>query len=347
VPASDEIMRVSKENRTVKYRAYAKVNLALAVGKPRADGYHDVYTVMVPVRLCDYVTVGAGPWDSGQEPRPGSSSSSTDGTSRIHLSCPALPELPEHKNLAYIAAAAFLTKTGVRSDVHITVDKRIPWGSGMGGGSSDAAAVLLALNGLLPPERALDIDDLVSLATSIGADVPFFVGCNAVPPLWKGAQCEGIGEKVTPVDVPDMWLVLAFPEVPVDTGKAYARLDDLRSSKGLEATEDSSFGDRTEGLDAALAAGDVEEIGRRLFNDLEEAAVSFCPEIGRLKRMFYECGALGAAMTGSGSAVFGIAGSEREALDLASILDRMIRSVSEIRVREIIVARTGVDRNGC
>ena len=98
MPASDEIMRVSKENRTVKYRAYAKVNLALAVGKPRADGYHDVYTVMVPVRLCDYVTVGAGV---------GFWAGATAGLlfvvngwhSRIHLSCPALPELPEHKNL--------------------------------------------------------------------------------------------------------------------------------------------------------------------------------------------------------------------------------------------------------
>jgi 4-diphosphocytidyl-2-C-methyl-D-erythritol kinase len=317
------LMRVNTEAVTVKYRAYAKVNLALAVGDRRADGYHDISTVMVPVTLCDRITVRTEPCVSG---------------CRIRLTCPALPALLAHRNLAYVAASAFITKTGAPHHVSITVDKRVPWGAGLGGGSSDAAAVLVALNRLVPPEKTLSIRDLGSLAASIGADVPFLVGCNSVPRLWEGALCEGIGERVTPVDVPDMWLVIVFPGVGVDTGLAYAKLDEMREETSSLAEE------RVQAFLDSLAGGDVEEICGRLFNDLEPAAVSLRPEIAHLKRTFCECGALGAQMTGSGSAVFGIAGSESHARDLAL---RLERALSEVAKGEIIVARTGVDRDAC
>ncbi len=331
-------MRVNTEAGTVKYRAYAKVNLALAVGDLRADGYHDISTVMVPVTVCDHITVRAEPCVSGFHPSGDGASPSGHGRCRIRLTCPALRALPDHKNLAYIAASAFISKAGAPQDVSITVDKRVPWGAGLGGGSSDAAAVLVALNRLVPPERALSLRDLGPLAAFIGADVPFFLGCNSVPALWEGALCEGIGERVTPVDVPDMWMVILFPGVGVDTGSAYARLDAIRERPCPSA------GERIQGFLEALAGGDVKEICGRLFNDLEPAAMSLRPEIAHLKRTFSECGALGAAMTGSGSAVFGIAGSESHARDMAL---RLEPKLPEMAQGEIIVARTGVDRDAC
>ncbi len=376
---SAEIMRVSTRDGKLRYRAYAKVNLALAVGGRRDDGYHDISTVMVPVRVFDLISVGVRPGPSAGEPGPDAFPPFSEDSFSIRLSCPGLPDVPAGRNLAYIAAACFLEKAGVRLDVSISVKKRIPWGAGMGGGSSDAAAVLAAMNRLVPPERALGVGDLLSLAASIGADVPFFIGCNSKPPLWEGALCTGIGEKVVPVDVPNMWLVIAVSNVPVQTGKVYALLDDMRQSKGrglpappqdfkssavvtrkpdvgslgpggpVLGADQSRFpfqDDRVAGLVERLASGDIEEIGRRLFNDLEEPAISLQSGIGRLKRMFCECGALGVSMTGSGSAVFGIAGSESEARELAVKLRRMAVG-SGLEVGDIIVARTGVDRDGC
>lgn|GEM_PF-32240 len=362
MPAGAEFMRVNTGVIATEYRAYAKVNLILAVGARRPDGYHDLATVMVPVTLSDLVSVGLEPRPCAGEPEanafpPVGDRQFSQEALPIRLSCPGLPDVPPHKNLAYRAAAAFLEKTGVRPGVSIVVEKRIPWGAGMGGGSSDAAAVLSALNSLLAPEHALRPDELVSLAASIGADVPFLVGCNSRPPLWEGALCVGIGEKVTPVHVPNMWLVIAFPNAPVQTGQVYALLDDIRQAesdfpcvspgavKGSEPGEPSQD-DRVRGFLDALSSGDTAEIGRGLFNDLEEAAMRLNPEIARLKRMFYECGALGALMTGSGSAVYGIAPSEAGAREMRLRLGQMVAG-SELEVRDIIVARTGVEQNGC
>lgn len=364
MPAGAEIMRVNTGARATEYRAYAKVNLALSVGGRRPDGYHDISTVMVPVGLFDLVSVSVEPGHSAGEQETEAFSPPGDGpltkdSLPIRLSCPALPDVPPQRNLAYVAAAAFLRKTRVQVGVSITLKKRIPWGAGMGGGSSDAAAVLSALNSLSGEEHALPAEELISLAASIGADVPFLVGCNSRPPLWEGALCTGIGEKVRPLDVPNMWLVIAFPNAPVQTGEVYGLLDKMRQSEGRgmcvspeafrgqkpgKRVQDEEGGRIRDFLDG-LSRGDAKEIGRMLFNDLEEAAMDLKPEIALLKELFYDCGALGASMTGSGSAVFGIAGSEGKARELKLRLGQMVVE-SGLDIRDIIVARTGVERNG-
>ncbi|HHY76065.1 MAG TPA: hypothetical protein GX500_04700 [Firmicutes bacterium] len=365
-------MRVEKETIRAEYRAYAKVNLALAVGGLRPDGYHDISTVMVPVGIFDLVSVRAEPAGMSSKSARGDVRAGGDawGDPRagleVYLSCPGLPDVPPQKNLAYIAASRFLGKTGARLRVSISVDKRIPPGAGLGGGSSDAAAVLAALNCLARPEHRLSAGDLLSIAASVGADVPFLVGCNLRPPLWEGALCTGIGEKVRPVHIPNMWLVIAFPDAPVSTGQAYALLDSLRNegknpsfspalsyrwtsscarSSGVESGEEVLDGRVREFLDV-LSSGDIHEVSRALFNDLELAAVKIRPEIARLKRMFYDCGALGASMTGSGSAVFGIAGSKPEAEGLRTGLE-CVAARAGLRLRDVIVVKTGVEHNGC
>ena len=181
-------------------KAYAKVNLTLAVGEKRLDGYHEVVSVMQRVSLCDTLTA--------EQTREG-----------ITLTCsdPALPS--EEENLAHRAASLFFRETGIAGGAALTLEKRIPSQAGLGGGSSDAASALLALRKLYAP--ALPDTELETMAAALGSDVPFFIR--------GGTQlATGRGEVLSPLPpLTDGWYVIVKPTESFSTPAMYRRLDEL------------------------------------------------------------------------------------------------------------------------
>lgn len=259
-----------RESSPIVLSAHAKVNLFLAVGARRPDGYHDVTTVLQALELADEVRVAhAGPG--------------------IELVCEPDPGVPPEQNLAYRAAAGWFEAVGADPAVGISITKRIPAGAGLGGGSADAAAVLAALSDLEP--GALAPDRVALLAASLGADVPFFLGA--------GTQLlSGRGDLLVD-SLPAMRLdiVLANPGVPVSTGEAYARFDRL-----LRVEPPSP-----DAMVAALRAGDPEAVAAALYDNMTEASCALVPEIAPALRFVRDFpGVLGAEMAGSGSTVFGV-----------------------------------------
>jgi 4-diphosphocytidyl-2-C-methyl-D-erythritol kinase len=243
--------------------APAKVNLFLHVTGRRADGYHLLESLFALVDLADTVTV---------EPR------DDDAIVRSR----DLPGVAPDDDLAMRAAKALREASGVRRGVSIAVDKRIPLGAGLGGGSSDAATVLLALNRIWG--LGLSREALAAVGATLGADVPFFVhGQNAI--------VRGIGEIVRPVSLPVQWLALAIPRVPVATASIFASPELTRSTPSAKINVFS------------------ESYGR---NDLEPVAASRHPDVARTIAML-QSHAPDARMTGSGGAAFAACGSASQA----------------------------------
>ncbi|MEX0974566.1 MAG: 4-(cytidine 5'-diphospho)-2-C-methyl-D-erythritol kinase [Bacillota bacterium] len=300
----------------VSRKAFSKVNLTLRVLGKRQDGYHEVSTVMVPVSLHDVLTF-----------RPGG-----EGLSVI---CPGLPDLLTKDNLVTKAAQAVLDVSGSSLDLTITVEKAIPAGGGMGGGSSDAAATLLSVNECLPEEKRLRPGRLLKVAATIGSDVPFFLGCNSAPPAWTEAVCTGTGADVMPLPKGKVFdLVLALPGFSVNTAQAYKDWDTLGRAAGDdgEAMEQDVL--------RALQSGDSAALALCLVNDLEAPVSLRHPAISALKRRMMQCGALGASMTGSGSAVYGVCRSKEHA---AEVKLRMQSFVQEFDLKGLIALRTGCE----
>lgn len=249
--------------------AHAKINLTLSIKGKREDGYHTLETVMQEISLADRVRV--------EKTEEGITFSCDDS---------ALPT-DEH-NLCVKAAKAYFAHTGVAGGCAISLEKKIPYGTGLGGGSSDAAAVLLALDELYPAEA-----DLMGIAAGIGADVPFFLAGGT-------ALCTGIGEEVTPLWFPGkegLWCVIAKKGKSLSTPAVYAAFDALGPRK-----RGPSYAQLAE----AMTWGAPEAVYPFLYNDLEEAAVSLEPKIRDLIQYLQTFGAEAAQMTGSGSAVFAL-----------------------------------------
>jgi 4-diphosphocytidyl-2-C-methyl-D-erythritol kinase len=245
--------------------APAKVNLVLRVGPSRADGYHDLVSLMVPLDLGDDVDVRVSP-------RAG------PVTCRV----PGHPDLDGPGNLAARAAEAFRARFGVERGVAITIRKRTPITAGLGGGSSDAAAVLRCL------ARACGVRDAAALAEvglSVGSDVPFFLGPG---PAWAS----GRGERLTPAEVPTLHLVLAYPRDPalaIRAGEAYRWLDEARAGRRVARLP------RGRGTFRPTQAG----------NDLQGGCVARRPALGPLLGSLVGAGAEVALLSGSGPTVFG------------------------------------------
>ncbi len=299
----------------VSFKAYAKINLGLSVLGLRSDGYHEISTVMVAVGLYDSISLERD-------------------SKGLSVFCPGLPRLPQEQNLAYKGAKACLGSVGESPSFAIEIRKSIPVGSGMGGGSSDAAATMLALRRLTGRDETVD---LMPIAARLGADVPFFVGCNQNPPLWEAALCTGIGEKVTPVPMMPYWLVVAFLKAGVSTPWAFGAWDDQNPSG--QAPDNADTDQRSAKVLEALIAGDPVILSHAIYNDLERAVVPHRPDIRRAKEALVESGALNAAMTGSGSAVYGVCRSREDAL---GVRERARRAVSGTGITALKVIRTGV-----
>lgn len=248
--------------------AYAKVNLFLDITGRLDNGYHSLNTVMQQVGLCDRVTVRV-----------------RDGK-RIAVSCDVEGIPCDRRNVAFRAAEAFLDKTGFEAEILIDIEKKIPVMAGLGGSSADGAAVLAALNGLY--DGVLSSDELERLGALLGADVPFCVRGGA-------AVCTGIGDDMRSVRGLDekCFLVIVKPDFECNTAEGY-RLYDREP-----VAEKGDF----DGFLRALESG-AAETGKRLYNVFEGLYRDDRIEI--MKKELVEVGALGACLTGSGSAVFGI-----------------------------------------
>ena len=267
--------------------APAKINLTLDVLGRRADGYHDLRTVMQTVDLSDTVTL-----------------EKTGEGIALSLSDPALPT--DRRNTAYAAAegffAALTAHGGTSFGVRIFVQKTVPQQAGMGGGSADAAAVLRGLNTLAG--NPFSPDDLCALGAEIGADVPFCVRGGA-------ALATGIGERLSPVPgLPEnVFIVVCKPPVGVSTGAAYNAVD-AHLSAVIPSDE--------AGLLAALKAGNPAGVGARLHNAFEQALA--LPEVTEILTRMQGFSPLGCRMTGSGSATFALFADESAAIACADVL---------------------------
>lgn len=253
--------------------APAKVNLTLQVLGQRPDGYHEVRTWMVPISLFDRLVV---------ERRP----------SGFTLRCPGRPELEGDDNLCAVAYRAFRAIFGEATGLHVELHKEIPTAAGLGGGSSDAAAVLRSLAAM--HDVPLDDPRLAEAALSVGSDVPFFLRCEP-------ALASGRGEILEPAPTLSFSpsLVLIHPPIPVSAGAAYRGL--ALEGRGLRSPRPLA-----PHFDSADALADT------LFNDLEPAVRPLAP-IDALCERLLDAGALGAWMSGSGPTVFGLFANAGEA----------------------------------
>jgi 4-diphosphocytidyl-2-C-methyl-D-erythritol kinase len=252
---------------SIKLEAPAKLNICLKVVGKRGDGYHELVSVMVPIDLTD--TLGIHITRGGE----------------IQIQCTGLDVPAGEDNLAYRAARAFLKQAGINKGLLIELHKRIPVAAGLGGGSSDAAAVLLGLNSIWPGR--LNPNELELLALGLGADVPFFL--KAVPSL-----ATGIGEILKPLEKwPDLWYTLIKPPIGVSTAWVYGQLKYELTTR----ENDCIFGTLFEGADSVIHI---------MENDLESVTESQYPVIQSVKKILIGEGAEGALMTGSGPTVFGV-----------------------------------------
>lgn len=246
-------------------RSFAKINLGLEIVAKRPDGYHDIRTLFQTISLADELAV---------EPAP-------DGVFELAGDDPSIAW--DRTNLVDRAARRLRQAGGTSAGARIAVRKAVPAGRGLGGGSSNAAATLLALDRLwglgLGPAR------LAPLATELGADVPFFL---------KGGLClgEGIGDRLTPLpDLAPLPCLLVFPPYPIPTPSVYAGVDASLTSPG-----------KVSKIERFLESGDF----GLLENDLERVIFRAHPELERWTSFFREQGALISQVSGSGSAVYGL-----------------------------------------
>ncbi len=261
---------MDENGRSVSLVAHGKVNLLLAITGRRPDGYHTLYTVMQSIGLGNRLTLCrvAAPSET------------------VRLSCddPALPT--DRRNTAVLAAELFLREAGADGGLEIRLEKRIPYQAGLGSASADAAGVLAGANALFGAPLALD--RLLALAARVGADVPFCL---------TGGICraEGIGERLTPLPaLPPCALLIAKPPEGISTPEAYARFDRLADPWQPDGIA----------FERALEAGNLDALAAACGN----AFSSCCPveTVTALAGAMREAGALGAAMSGSGTAVFGL-----------------------------------------
>ncbi len=259
-------------------KAYAKINLTLDVVAKRPDGYHDLEMIMQSVSLYDSVSV-----------RVGCGAGITAVSNHAYL-----PN--DERNIAVKAAMAFFDATGIKNDgVAIAIEKRIPSCAGLAGGSSDGAAVLRLMNRLY--DAGLSRDELCRVGVKVGADVPFCI-CGGT------ALARGRGEILTAVKpLEGCFFVLCKPRRGMSTKSVFGNLD----IGAIEKRPD------TEAVLRAIECGDIDGIADGACNVLESIVEKECSEIGKIKRLLIEKGALNAVMTGSGSTVFGVFGEKKAA----------------------------------
>src|SRR4030042_1693255 len=267
----------------LRYLAPAKINLVLEVLSKRADGYHEIRSLVQAINLCDVL--------------------SFEVADKTSFEC-AEPSLQTSDNLVVQAAELLRKVGGYNKGAKIKLEKRIPWGAGLGGGSRDGAVTLLALNKLWGLELATS--DLVELAARLGSDVPFFIHGGT-------ALIEGRGEKVTPLPASVMgWFVLLMPplpKIPRKTQQLYSRLDARYFTEGQFAGKASKIWSQDRQLSPSL-----------LFNVFDEVAFGAFLGLEDYWRRFEEAGGADIHLVGSGPALFAPVNSEAKAEEICQRL---------------------------
>ena len=262
----------------ISLKAMGKINLALDVLGRRENGYHDVRMIMQSVQIFDRLLI----------------EKSHESGIRVKTNQAYLPT--DENNLVYQAAKLLIDEFGIREGVDIDLKKFLPVAAGMAGGSSDAAAVLFGMNRMF--RLGLRRGELMKRGLLIGADIPFCIMRGTV-------LAEGIGEILTPLaPAPQCHVLIAKPPVGVSTGQIYARID----TYGVEEHPD------IDGMLQAISGNDLKGVANRLGNVLEQVTKQDHPVIGQIEETMLQCGALGAAMSGSGPTVFGLFEEEERAL---------------------------------
>lgn len=268
----------------IHIQSSAKINLFLEVLGKRPDGYHDLETLFQEISLCDDLHI------------------QISRNKRIEIETDSLDIPTGSTNLVYRAAEAFLKKAGIQRGLNIKINKRIPVGGGLGGGSSNAAATLKGLQQLF--SVSLDPEECLDICKGLGADVAFFL-------IGKTAVGRGIGEKLEPVQKRDSFFVLLVnPGFKISTAQVYQSL-----KTGLIGRSHS-----VDRVKRALEQGDLETLGKNLFNRLEEPVFQNFPQLIKIKDRLKEGGCRGALLSGSGSTLFGIARDKGTLVKIQKIL---------------------------
>lgn len=274
---------------TITRRSYAKVNLFLDILKLRDDGYHDLCMVNSKISLHDTITC------------------TFNDSNEITLTS-NLDDIPlDGKNTAYKAAKMFLEQSGLQQGVEIHLEKTIPHGAGLGGGSSNAAVVLEVLNELT--DQSLSLETLCGIGVSIGADVPFFL-------YERACQIYGIGESIKELEykqpTTSPYVVLISPAVQVPTGKAYGLWDAAESPLHMDV----------EPIVKCIVMQRFDELHTLLFNSFEPVIYDAFPQIGQVYQDFCEVCSTKPLLSGSGSNLFALVNEEYEAERLRAVLSK-------------------------
>lgn len=273
----------------VRVHAPAKINLILRVLNRRADGYHDVWSLMQTVALCDDLRVAVQPGDSPA----------------VELQCDDAALPGDQTNLVYRAAALVLERSQHRVKVTIDLHKRIPMGAGLGGGSSDAAATILALDHVLGLGWSRSV--MEEIGQALGSDVPFFFAAPT-------AVATGRGERIQPTALQETrWVLLVNPGFAVDTGWAYR---ELASSRRVVAP----LHDSAQCLERKLSLN-WDAVIEAAVNDFEELVYTAHPMLRDIKAALMKSGADLALLSGSGATVFGIFGDPVRASQARMLFD--------------------------
>jgi len=270
--------------RTYAVQAHAKINLFLDVIGKRADGYHDLVSVMQSLELCDDLEFRAH---------------GNGVTFEVEDAPDGFPL--DDTNLVMKAAKFLLDKYKIPDGVAVNMKKRIPMGAGLGGGSSDCAATLHGINELF--DLKIPLTELMQMGQKFGADVPFCV-------LGGTALAEGIGEKLAPLPPhPSCHIVLACPEIHVSTAEIFAKLDLNKKNSQHEK------------FISAYKTKNIKNISSNFYNIFTPITAPIHPQITNLITQLNNLGAVNASMTGTGSAVFGYFENESDAIAACDKID--------------------------
>ena len=282
--------------------AYAKLNLTLDVTGKRSDGYHEMLMVMQTVSLSDVIEL-----------------KKTDEAG-IRAVCNFRYIPTDGRNLAVRAAELFCTKLEIRDPgIRIRMEKNIPVGAGMAGGSADAAAVLRGMNGLF--KTNLNRKELETLAEEIGSDVAFCIAGGTALARGRGEILEDLAP------MPDCHIVICKPSFSISTPELFRKLDSVNLRRHPD----------TAGMQAAIASGDLRECAMRMYNVFEEVPDRRMRTVAEIKSTMLDYGAFGAVMTGTGSAVFGVWQDRETAEKCAAELSREFRFCGVFQPTERLV----------
>ncbi len=254
----------------MKFQSFAKINLFLYVTGKREDGYHDIFSLMCRLKLSDLVTIDF------------------NNSTNIEIKC-SHPDVPEdNRNIAYKAAELFYKNSGIKDKIKITIEKEIPVGAGLGGGSSNAGYVLNHLNRHY--NNLFSRNDLISMGTKIGADVPFFI-------FEEPAIAEGIGNILKPCKLVPYHVILINPGIDVSTSEIYKNVNLGLTKSGKKTKERLLWKNKCK---------TPFDINGNLWNDLESVTSKIYPEIDIMKKLLNSTNSDNVLMAGSGSTVFGL-----------------------------------------